>query len=81
MGRSSTRTCWATWSSPWRRPFGRRRRPEKDLDWALDRLVIHGILHLVGYDHEAPGSDAAAMEAKSDELMAAIGHSISEENL
>ena len=53
----------------------------ESLDWALDRLIIHGILHLVGYDHEAPGSDAAAMEARSDELMEKLGHSISEENI
>lgn len=37
--------------------------------WALIRLIIHGILHLVGYDHEKPDSDAAAMEARSRELL------------
>jgi probable rRNA maturation factor len=43
------------------------------LDWALDRLLVHGVLHLVGYDHERAGSDAAAMEAKEAELMARLG--------
>jgi probable rRNA maturation factor len=42
---------------------------EKSLEWALIRLIIHGILHLTGYDHEAEGSDAQAMEDKSQELM------------
>ncbi len=42
------------------------------LEWALSRLMIHGILHLVGYDHEAPDADAEAMEAKSRELMVKI---------
>jgi probable rRNA maturation factor len=43
----------------------------------FDRLLIHGILHLLGYDHERPGSDARAgnartMEAKEEELMALL---------
>ena len=44
----------------------------ESLDWAVDRLVVHGILHLSGYDHEAPGADAAAMEQRAAELMALI---------
>ncbi len=43
-------------------PVGRR----------LDQLLVHGILHLFGYDHETPEADAAAMEAKSRELMNCI---------
>jgi len=34
----------------------------------LDFYLIHGILHLLGYDHESPGEEAA-MEAKAWELM------------
>jgi rRNA maturation RNase YbeY len=45
----------------------------QELEWALDRLLIHGILHLVGFDHEAEGSDAAAMEAEEARLMASLG--------
>jgi probable rRNA maturation factor len=37
----------------------------------FDRLIIHGILHLLGYDHEMDG-EAAVMEAKSNELMGCI---------
>ncbi|MGD9974196.1 MAG: rRNA maturation RNase YbeY [Desulfatirhabdiaceae bacterium] len=33
------------------------------------QLLIHGILHLAGYDHEGPEADAEKMEAKSDELI------------
>ncbi len=33
-------------------------------------LLIHGILHLVGYDHEKGGKDRAEMEAKERELFA-----------
>ncbi len=33
-------------------------------------LLIHGILHLLGYDHETDEKDARLMSEKSDELMA-----------
>ncbi len=39
----------------------------------FNQLLIHGILHLVGYDHIHSETAAAAMERKSDELMALIG--------
>ncbi|MCJ7773893.1 MAG: rRNA maturation RNase YbeY [Desulfobacterales bacterium] len=34
----------------------------------LYQLLIHGILHLFGYDHEKSENDALLMEKKSDEL-------------
>ena len=40
----------------------------------LDFYLIHGILHLVGYDHEGAAEDAAHMEAKTKELWEALGH-------
>jgi probable rRNA maturation factor len=38
--------------------------------WA--HVVMHGALHLVGYDHEAP-AEAERMEARERELLAAFG--------
>jgi len=38
----------------------------------FDELLIHGILHLHGYDHIHDGQEAAEMEARSRELMALI---------
>jgi probable rRNA maturation factor len=35
----------------------------------LDQLLIHGILHLLGYDHVQSESEARVMEAKSNELL------------
>lgn len=35
----------------------------------FNELLIHGILHLVGYDHVNAAEEAARMEAKSCELM------------
>ena len=34
----------------------------------FDQLLIHGILHLCGYDHESTKSEAQRMEEKSEEL-------------
>jgi probable rRNA maturation factor len=38
--------------------------------WA--HMLIHGVLHLKGYDHEAP-AEAARMEARERKLLAALG--------
>lgn len=38
----------------------------------LDRLLIHGLLHVMGHDHEEPG-ERAAMEAEERRLAGAIG--------
>jgi probable rRNA maturation factor len=38
--------------------------------WA--HMVVHGVLHLQGYDHET-SAEAAAMEARERELLAALG--------
>jgi probable rRNA maturation factor len=38
----------------------------------VERLLIHGVLHVMGHDHEEPG-ERAAMEAEERRLAAAIG--------
>jgi probable rRNA maturation factor len=38
--------------------------------WA--HMVVHGVLHLQGYDHETAG-EAATMEARERELLAGLG--------
>lgn len=43
-----------------------------DFSERFDQLIIHGILHLLGYDHETDDREAAVMEAKSNELMGCI---------
>ena len=47
-----------------------RRRP---LARCLDELVIHGILHLLGYDHEISAAEERRMARKAREVRAAIG--------
>jgi probable rRNA maturation factor len=44
----------------------------KPLASHLQHLVIHGVLHLMGYDHEAD-ADAERMEARERELLASLG--------
>ncbi len=39
----------------------------------LGELMVHGILHLFGYDHEKTEIEAQRMEAKSLELLEQIG--------
>ena len=39
----------------------------------LSELMVHGILHLFGYDHETSETEARRMEAKSRELLEQIG--------
>jgi probable rRNA maturation factor len=38
----------------------------------LRHLVVHGVLHLLGFDHDSE-LDAAAMEAREVEILAALG--------
>ena len=40
-----------------------------NVETRLDQLLVHGILHLFGFDHESDPNDAALMEAKADELL------------
>ena len=37
-------------------------------------LIVHGMLHLQGYDHETGDEDAARMEAKEREILAGLGY-------
>ena len=42
------------------------------LDERISQLLVHGILHLVDYDHERSDNDARIMEEKSLELLRLI---------
>jgi probable rRNA maturation factor len=37
-------------------------------------LIVHGMLHLQGYDHETGDEDAARMEAKERTILAGLGY-------
>lgn len=40
----------------------------------FDQLLIHGILHLFGYDHEKSKEEADKMEKKSNELLGVLSN-------
>jgi probable rRNA maturation factor len=44
----------------------------KPFDHHLSHLVVHGFLHLIGYDHETD-QEAEAMEALETEILAQLG--------
>lgn len=37
-------------------------------------LIVHGMLHLQGYDHESGAEDAEVMETKEREILARLGY-------
>ncbi|MBW2342728.1 MAG: rRNA maturation RNase YbeY [Deltaproteobacteria bacterium] len=45
---------------------------DEPLEYIIDRLIIHGILHLLGYDHEKSEAEARRMEKEEERLMALI---------
>ena len=47
---------------------------DRPLSAILDLLLVHGILHLVGYDHERGEEAAREMETRSMDLLHLLGH-------
>ena len=45
----------------------------ESLDRTVDRLLIHGILHLLGYDHERTPQQAERMQKEEERLLHLIG--------
>jgi probable rRNA maturation factor len=41
----------------------------ESLDRSTDRLLIHGLLHLVGYDHERSEQEAQRMEEETERIL------------
>lgn len=46
---------------------------DKPLDAHWAHIVVHGVLHLLGYDHQQDG-EAHRMEARETELLASLGY-------
>jgi probable rRNA maturation factor len=46
---------------------------DKPVKAHLAHLIVHGMLHLQGYDHETGKRDAARMEKKEREILARFG--------
>ncbi len=50
------------------------REQNKPLDAHCAHLIVHGLLHLQGYDHETGDDDASHMEDKERVILAALGY-------
>jgi probable rRNA maturation factor len=46
----------------------------KPLEAHFAHLIVHGMLHLQGYDHETGGDDADRMEAVEREILDTLGY-------
>ena len=44
----------------------------EDLETTICRLIIHGILHILGYDHEGSKQEAQKMREKEEKLLSII---------
>jgi len=42
------------------------------IEHTIDRLLIHGVLHLMGYDHEGSEAEALRMEKEEKRLLGLI---------
>src|SRR3970040_1291730 len=48
------------------------RRARKTLDQEMEKLLIHGILHLLGYDHERSRREARVMRRMEKKVSRAL---------
>jgi probable rRNA maturation factor len=55
--------------------FDMARHYHCSLPTVVDVLLVHGILHLLGYNHERNEEEARRMAQKSIELLELLGHS------
>ena len=53
----------------WREARGQKKSPAEH----VTHLVVHGTLHLLGYDHETGDADAECMEALERRILARLG--------
>ena len=44
------------------------------MESVLHLLLVHGILHLLGLDHEAGPVEAEKMKKRTEELLSLLGH-------
>ena len=53
---------------------GEAKAQGKEAEAHIAHLVVHGMLHLQGYDHEIGAEDAEHMETKEREILLALGY-------
>jgi probable rRNA maturation factor len=53
---------------------GEAKAQGKEAEAHIAHLVVHGMLHLQGYDHETGAENAEHMEIKEREILLALGY-------
>jgi probable rRNA maturation factor len=48
---------------------------KESFEATVDRLLIHGLLHLLGYEHEGSAQEAQRMEEETERLLAMMARS------
>ena len=70
--RPGCRAFWATSSSPAKRWSAKPTSMGVSFDDHFTHLVVHGFLHLLGYDH-MDDDEALAMEGLETQILASLG--------
>jgi len=70
--RQRMRFFWVMWSSRWNAPEIQAGDYGHSLSREVCYLTVHGVLHLLGYDHEE-AEDAACMRELEESVMKRIG--------
>lgn len=50
------------------------REANRSVNGAVAHLLVHGLLHLLGYDHEAWEVESLRMRSREDELLLGLGY-------
>jgi probable rRNA maturation factor len=48
-------------------------RYSHSFEWEIGFLVVHGVLHILGYDHEKEPLEATIMQEKEESIMNKVG--------
>jgi probable rRNA maturation factor len=48
--------------------------PNRSVEGAISHLLAHGLLHLLGYDHEESDAESSRMQAREDAILASLGY-------
>ena len=51
-----------------------RGETERTVDGEIAHLLVHGLLHVLGHDHEEGEAESLEMQAREDELLAGLGY-------
>jgi probable rRNA maturation factor len=48
--------------------------PNRSVEGGISHLLVHGLLHLLGYDHEESDEESMRMQAREDAILSGLGY-------